>query len=297
MTIDIVEYTDPGCVWSWGSEPKLRALKQRHGDRLRWRRVFGVQVARADRWRTAAEIRDGWLEVSAHTQAPAPAVLWWVADSSRPASLAAKAAELQGTAIAERVLRRLREATFVTGRPADTPGRIIDAIDGVPGLDIERLLDDALSGEVDLALREDWEETRRPLAAVVALSGPEPHPGAAKEDGLHLRYAFPTIVVRGPAGERVVPGWRPLAEYEDALRAVDPDFAPTAPEPLDPAAALDHYRSLTAVEFDVLTGDADPPATAVRVETATVPIWLAADEAAARNVDTRAELSSPGAIR
>jgi len=33
-TLEVVEYTDPWCSWAWGTEPKLRRLRWRWGDRL-----------------------------------------------------------------------------------------------------------------------------------------------------------------------------------------------------------------------------------------------------------------------
>ena len=29
--VEVIEYTDPVCSWAWGSEPKLRLLRWRHG--------------------------------------------------------------------------------------------------------------------------------------------------------------------------------------------------------------------------------------------------------------------------
>src|SRR5207247_190058 len=42
--IEVVEFTDPGCSWAWGTEPKLRLLEWRYGDQLTWRRVLGGLV-------------------------------------------------------------------------------------------------------------------------------------------------------------------------------------------------------------------------------------------------------------
>jgi hypothetical protein len=40
-------------------------------------------------------------------------------------------------------------------------------------------------------------------------------------DGERLRYAFPTLLFRGPEGERLVSGWRPLAAYLEAAATVE----------------------------------------------------------------------------
>src|SRR5262249_49523278 len=106
--------------------------------------------------------------------------------------LAAKAAELQGAEIAERVLRRLREATFVFGEPPDTPDRIRAAVRGVRGLDLEHLAADASSARVRDAFHADWEEARAPNAFVRDLQEEGEGSGRAKESEGHTRYVFPT---------------------------------------------------------------------------------------------------------
>jgi predicted DsbA family dithiol-disulfide isomerase len=187
--IDVVEYTDPGCIWSWSAEPTLRRLRKRPG--LRWRRVFGVPD------RGTEDPLPGWREVAAETGAPLTDTLHWIPRSMLPASLAARAAEHQGRAIAEAVLLRLREATFLHGRPADTAERVAAAVHGVPGLDVPRLLRDLDSPDVVFSIDADRAETRRP------------HPDAiTRPEGDGVRYTFPTLVFDG----RVISGWHTLVE-------------------------------------------------------------------------------------
>lgn len=122
-------------------------------------------------------------DVTIHTGAPYAPRLQWLTRSGWPASLAAKAAEAQGPDVAQRVVRRLRETTFVLGTPADTEDGIRDAVCGVPGLDVGRLLRDLGSPRGRDAVREDWAESRRPIPEVVDLDAPGPHGGRAKEVG------------------------------------------------------------------------------------------------------------------
>lgn len=286
--VEVVEYTDPGCVWSWGSEPQLRLLRRTFGDALRWRRVLGVQVDRLalthptrDAVRDAEAFRGDWLDVAAHTDAPVPAGLDRMHRSTRPASHAVRAAERQATPehgdLADRVLRRLREAVFVQGRPADTPDRLADALAGVEGLDVARLLRDLDDPQVVASVQADWEETRNPHAAVIGRTGPGPNPGAAKPDGERLRYGFPTLILRGPAGEQVVSGWNDAATLVRAVEAVGGPSA-DAPAALDPDDALARYRTLTTADLRLTTGGREPQ-DAVRIETATTPLWVHPDEA------------------
>ncbi|MCW3065524.1 MAG: hypothetical protein JWN32_2696 [Solirubrobacterales bacterium] len=287
--VTVIEFTDPGCVWSWSSEPTLRWLRHRYGDRLRWRRVLGVQIDALERTHpgadpvaSAEDFRARWLEVAAHTGAPITERLEWIHHSTRPAAQAARAAEQQGPAVAEAVLRRLREAVFVAGRPADTTDRIAEALAGVPGLDLDRLLADRAGGAVARSLAVDWDETRRPRPEVHGLTGPGPHPGAATRHGNRLRYSFPTLILRGPAGDRVVPGWRPPATHRAAIEAVAPDLAFVDERPLDGGVALERYRSLSARDLELLSGSPEAPPRAVRVETATTALWIHPDEASDR---------------
>ncbi|MER6677186.1 DsbA family protein [Streptomyces sp. NPDC000983] len=295
--VEVVEYTDPLCPWSWGSEPVLRALRSALGGRVRWRRVYGILFDHDDDPAPDPAAETAWYsryieDISAHTHAPRAFTLSRVAASSWPASLAAKAAELQGAEVAERVLRRLRESVFVLGEPADTPESALAAARGVPDLDLDRLAADAASVAVLDRVRADHGEARRPVHEVLSVpGGSSPHPGAAKEtpDG-GLRYALPTLLFRSAAGVRAMPGWRSYEEYAAALDDLAPGL-PTRPERLEAAAALVRHRSLTGPEFGMLTCGAWPPPDAVRVETAGGPLWLHPDEARTRAPATRRPLT------
>lgn len=285
--ISVVEFTDPGCVWSWGSEPLLRWTRRHYGPQLRWRRAFGVQIDRLERThptrdavRDAEAFRREWVDVANHTEAPAPDVLERMHRSTLPASYAARAAELQVTAaqpdLAEHVLRRLRESVFVHGRPTDSRERLLDALAGVSGLDLSRLLADLDSDAVIRSVHADQDEARRPHPSVIDRTGPGPNPGAARPDGDRLRYGFPTLLIEGPAGQQVVAGWNDRDSITAAFvaagaRPVDTDV------PLDPDDALARYRTLTRPDLQLST-DGREPTRAVRIETATTPLWVHPDE-------------------
>jgi predicted DsbA family dithiol-disulfide isomerase len=289
LPLEIVEYTDPLCPWAWGSEPvfrRLRAALTGEG-RVRWRRVHCILFDHDDDPAPDPAAETAWYaryveDISAHTHAPRALRLSRVAASSWPTALVAKAAEAQGAQVADRVLRRLRESVFVLGEPADTPESALSGVSGVPGLDVGRLATDAASPEVLAKVRADHAEARRPVPEVLSVHGSaSPHPGAAKEtpDGQH-RYALPTLLVRGAAGHRVVPGWRPYEEYVSAITELAPGLLPS-PATLPPAEALTRYRTLTEPERVLLTdGGPWPPAGAVRVDTGNGPLWLHPEEAA-----------------
>ncbi|POX42447.1 hypothetical protein C3486_05440 [Streptomyces sp. Ru73] len=279
----VTEFTDAACPWAWGAEPDFRLLRQTLGERAQWRQVFGILFDEDDDPAPDPDAEARWYErfiadVAAHTGAPYAPRLHWLTRTSRPASQAVTAARAQGEAVAQRVLRRLRETTFVLGTPADTADGVREAVLGVPGLDTGRLLRDLGSEGVRAAVCADHAETRRPLPEVWDLEAPGPHPGRAKELDDGHRYALPTLLFEGAGGRVVVPGRRAFAEYLDAARTAAGAPLP-GPVLLPPDVALARWRSLTGPELTALAGTPAPPAGAVRVDTANGPVWLHPDEA------------------
>ncbi|GAA4616682.1 hypothetical protein GCM10023195_74250 [Actinoallomurus liliacearum] len=125
MTADgpltVVEFTDPACPWAWGAEPKFRWLRAALDGVAAWRRVYGILFDDDDDPPPDPDADAAWYQqyiagIAAHTGPPYASRLRWMARSSRPSSLAAKAAEAQGTEIADLVPRRLRE---IVGRVVD----------------------------------------------------------------------------------------------------------------------------------------------------------------------------------
>jgi protein-disulfide isomerase-like protein with CxxC motif len=251
--LTVVEYTDPACPWAWGSEPKFQWLRAvlgvascppagldgrvapEDGVGVVWRRVFGIlfdddEEPAPDPAAEAAWYLEELREISGHTGAPCPPALGWVSATSWPASLAAKAAERQGPQTADAVLRRLRETTFLDGRPADTPERVVATLRTLlPSLDLDRLAREAGSPEILAAVGRDRAETRSPCPEVFDIDEPTRHPGRAKPLGEDPtdghRYALPTLVFEGSGGRAVAAGWRSRNEYLDAVRRAAPELS------------------------------------------------------------------------
>jgi protein-disulfide isomerase-like protein with CxxC motif len=289
MAVELVEYTDPGCSWAWGTEPKLRLLRWRYGDRVRWRRVMGGLVGDMenyvkgfDPYHDPAKRAQYWKVVADVTGMTYPARLQYEYRSTEPACIAVKAAERQGEDVALKVLRRLRESCFVFGTPADTDERILESVRGVPGLDPARLAEDMHADPVQSSFQDNWKETREPNDVVLALE-PGP-PGGARETEGHWRYVFPTVIVRSGSKEITVPGWRAYEEYEDALVSVgaggDADARPTVDE------AFATWPSLAPAELAFLCGDdAQPPGGVVAYDWGDGVFYLTRPEAEARGVE------------
>jgi predicted DsbA family dithiol-disulfide isomerase len=291
--IEVVEFTDPGCSWAWGTEPKLRLLRWRYGYELRWRRVLGGLVddmstqvdGDFDPVRLAKRYIPYWGKAYEYTGMSYPTRLKWMYSTTITQGRAVKAAELQSDVLGDRVLRRLREQIFVFGEPADTRERILGAVRGIEGLDQDRFaidLDDELA---EKAFQQDWEETRRPNEYVMTLEGDWPGIGRAKNTEGHWRFVFPTVIFRGADRESTVPGWCAYEDYEIALEHVG--FAATDEARKDPTPReyFDTWPTATQKELDIVCGaGATPPDDVVSYDWGEGLFYLTRAEADARGL-------------
>ena len=263
--LEVVEYTDVMCSWAWGSEPKLRLLRWRYEDRCDWRLVMGGLVGdltKKPNWDPvgrAPRLSEYWSVVAGRTGSPFPVSLKWTPGGSEAAGIGFCAARLQGEAFGRDALRRMREAVFVFGCPPDTPERVIDAVRDMPGLDQDRFARDLHGSEAREAYRRDWEETRRPNDHVRQLEGDWPGIGNLKQTDGHDRYAFPTLLFRGPGGEHTVPGWCDFEDYVKAMEHALPGST-AAPRPgPTPDELFDRWSLITERELETLCGSGSQP--------------------------------------
>jgi hypothetical protein len=222
-----------------------------------------------------------WRDVSALTGMPYPVHLHHVWTWSEDACLLVKAAELQSADAADVLLRRLREAWFVFGRPAGTVAQGLELAVGIAGLDVERLARDVEGSQAARAYAADWEEARRPNAYVRALPDERVGYGRAQEHNGRLRYGLPCLIVRGPAGEVTIAGWQDWAGWERALEQVAPGVPP---RPLPTAAeAFARWPLLAPPELELLCGPGvEPPADVVAHDWGAGLVWTTPQEAALR---------------
>jgi predicted DsbA family dithiol-disulfide isomerase len=263
--VEIVEYTDPLCSIAWGTEPIKRLLQWRYDDLVTWRPVMAglcrdnATVKMFQPWDpyNAGQIYlKIWKRVTKITGMPYPEGLQYMALTTDPPCLLVKAAERQGPLIAERVLRRLREAVFFYGTPVDDMDQVESALRGLPELDVQQLLNDCALESVKTAYLADWEETRAPNDYVRDLANTDADHLAGpmmKSEG-HERYNLPTFIFKGPNGEKTVPGYRPYEEYETALEEVSPGILKEARDRPDVDEARAYWPTLTSKEIELICG-------------------------------------------
>ena len=263
MPVEVRYYTDPGCPWSWGSEPKLRRLMWEFGDELRFSWVMGgLARAYGSAYRDSesrvgsgadcfSDLMAHWLDVSAESGMPIDARLWSrnPIASTYPACQAVKAAAEQGPDAAYRYLRRLWEGLMTERKKLDHAEALIGEA-GPAGLDAERFRIDLNSNAITEAFAADLDAVRDP-------------PAEAREQGKvgqtegHDRVSFPSALFRGEAGEeRGVWGWSPYDAYREAAMAAG--GRPATELASDPAAAIERFGRCATRELEELTGKPRP---------------------------------------
>ncbi len=214
--VRITWYTDPHNVWCWGCEPAIRRfevlypgsveIETRMGGlfedfspvREQWARMSG------GRWKDS--VRAFFEAVAAQHRMPMDAERMTESvddfDSTWPACLAAKAAELQGQERGRRYVRRLREAWAVEGQGIHRRG-VQEGVAVEVGLNLGAFRAAIEDGSAERAFRKDREECRD-----LGITG------------------FPTFVVDYAEESLRLEGWQPWEVFDDALQKLGPDLRP-----------------------------------------------------------------------
>ena len=122
--VDITYYTDPLCCWSWAFEPQWARLRQEFKGQIHWKyRMAGI----IPDWKNYAEqcscmftpnlMSQTWQKAQQSSGMPFTELLWDnnPPESSFPACIAVKCAELQNPLAGEMYLRMMREAAMMHG--------------------------------------------------------------------------------------------------------------------------------------------------------------------------------------
>jgi putative protein-disulfide isomerase len=168
--IEIIEFTDPVCTWCWGSEPVLRKLETRFGEQVKISFVMAGLVKDitsfydryndigGDPTRSNTNIAKHWLEASERHGMPVQSAGFKLFSqeypSTYPQNIAYKAAQIQDQVLANRYLRRIREASAAEARLTNTTEVLVELASEV-GLDVARFLEDFSRGAAQKAFEED----------------------------------------------------------------------------------------------------------------------------------------------
>jgi predicted DsbA family dithiol-disulfide isomerase len=217
MPVQVRYYTDPACSSSWAFEPSLRRLMVEFGADLSLTYVMGG-LAREYNAAAHAWLLRHWLDRAGRSPMPIDPRLWTEApiSSTYPACMAVKAAEEQGPAAAEAMLRALREGLMCRRRKLDTTEALVEEARGA-GLDAARYRVDLASHATVEAFGADLEETREVPEEARARGH------VSEAWGSRERLSFPSASFTGQNGTRHwtfggedLSAWRGAAEAAGA---------------------------------------------------------------------------------
>lgn len=207
--IEIIEFTDPVCTWCWGSEPVLRKLETRFGEQVKIGFVMAGLVKDItsfyDRYndiggdpaRSNTNIAKHWLEASERHGMPVQSEGFRLFSkeypSTYPQNIAYKAAQIQDQVLANRYLRRIREASAAEAKLTNTTEVLVELAAEV-GLDVARFLEDFSRGAAQKAFEEDLAITAR-----------------------YQAHGYPTFLVRFGEKETLLRGYKRYDEFKAVM--------------------------------------------------------------------------------
>lgn len=165
--VRLLYFTDPICSSCWGIEPQLRKLKQEYGAYFdieyrmggllkSWNEYGGNDV------NGPQSVAKHWEEASAFYNMPIDGDVWNEdpLHSSYPPAIAFKAAQLQGSHMADQFLRRIKEMVFTERKNITKMEHLVQAAKDV-GLDHIQFKYDYRQQakqlfEEDLAMAREW---------------------------------------------------------------------------------------------------------------------------------------------
>ncbi len=243
--IEIIEFTDPACTWCWGSEPLLRKLEYHFASKIKVAYVMGGLVKDAkifmdarnsiggDLMQFNQQVAKHWLEASERHGMPVQTdgfELFTESDrSTHPMNIAYKAAQFQGERIANRFLRRIREAVASEARQANRAEVLVELANDV-GLDIPQFITSMHDGSAKQAFESD-------------------------QDIMHKYsiHGFPGYLLKNGEGREIVMrGYQTYDDFVAAIKMLSEDIVSPTHIDVKEETILDfisHYDRIALVEL------------------------------------------------
>jgi protein-disulfide isomerase-like protein with CxxC motif len=215
--IEIQHFSDPGCPWAWSASPHLSVLHWRYGDQLRWRLVMigltehGGEYER--RGYTAEGMARGFRTFRRRGM-PFATLPREHVHGTWPMCRAVIGARLTEPDREWSVFRALQVAQFTTTLDLETAEGIRAALERVPGIDVDALLEAADSPETEAAFATDRAEARSAAGSPTEFQGK----AATTPDG-EVRYTAPSLVFTSEDGRRLEAGGFQSTEAYDVVIA------------------------------------------------------------------------------
>jgi predicted DsbA family dithiol-disulfide isomerase len=244
--IEIIEFTDPVCTWCWGSEPVLRKLETRFGEKVKISYIMGGLVQDitsfydsyndigGDPDRSNKNIAKHWVEASERHGMPVRSEGFKLFSrehpSTYPQNIAYKAAQMQDQALANKFLRRIREASAAEARQTNTTEVLLELASEV-GLDIARFLNDFTHGSAQKAFEQDL--------AITAKYGAR---------------GFPSFLLKYGEKEMLIRGYKRYEDFKALIGHLSGGGIQERPAPADEGsimAFITRYGSVAPIEIQM----------------------------------------------
>lgn len=228
--VEIEYYTDPLCCWSWAFEPQWRRLRFEYSGIIAWRYRMGGLLPN---WKSFNDpmntvekpIQMGpvWMEAQHISGMPINNRIWFESppESSYPACIAVKCAELQSADASEAFLRRTREAVMTEGKDVSKQEILLslgkELSVQLPGVFNYQQFSKDLEEEAGVEkFREDLQKAR-----------------------YHQISRFPALTIKQPGNQGVlIVGYRPYDALVTALEQAAPGI-----KPMNKAKSAEDYNS------------------------------------------------------
>lgn len=174
--VEVIEFTDPICTWCWGCEPLIRKLETRYGDSIRVKFIMGGLVKDirdfydsfndigGDPKHSNQQIAKHWVEASKRHGMPVNDKDFMLFSneypSSYPQNIAYKAAQMESEHLADKFLRKIREATATQGKQT-TKTEVLIELANESGLDVSKFIERFNDGSAMKAFEEDMAICRK----------------------------------------------------------------------------------------------------------------------------------------
>ncbi len=211
--LKLIAFTDPYCTWCWGSEPILIRIQEVYGDQIEIQFIMGGLVKDVSTFhdhsnsiggdQMVEQIAEHWNDASHRHGMPVASDIWLkMSDftSTYPANIAYKAAEISDPHLAQKYLRRLREAAAAEGKFIHQT-EVQSEIAQECGLNLEKFTAAITTGEAEKAFYKNLDFMRS-----LAVTG------------------FPTFFIAPPQGEGVyLHGFQSFYSFEKSFEQLAPN--------------------------------------------------------------------------
>ncbi|WP_062048074.1 ClpXP adapter SpxH family protein [Bacillus sp. JCM 19034] len=228
--IEIYTFIDPLCAECWGFEPILKKLQVHYS---RYFRIRFLVAGRLEAWnackktetgltKTKQEFAKAWEEIASQSGMSCDGDFWLEHELDSPylASIAIKAAELQGPHAGKRFLRKMREALFLEKKDI-TKQQVLLQCAQLAELDLDEFRNDLKSKNAVKALQSDIHTTHEmgvDLVPTFVFFNVD-----NEEDGIKITGKYPYHVYEGILQDLLgfKPEPNPLISLEEFLKCYD----------------------------------------------------------------------------